>query len=251
MRRLYGEILLVLHVVAIVSTDMWLSQYGLWCFNSLSFSLLGDHNINTLSLAPNTAQLEESNSLRDEAQHSNTENIYPEPSVSSENTPTNYQARALYDFSPASTAELRLYVGDIISFITTIDADWLQGTLDGKVGMFPAAFIEFIDLSQLESSRSSRTATVLYDFQAEVTEEVNLFSGQVVSIIGETDGDWTRVQTASGASGLCPTCFLDQSSDTLTGSVDNHQQTNLSISEWRPLFAKWRPLFAFYSIRQK
>lgn len=131
----------------------------------------------------------------------------------------NTQAKVLYDFKAELPTELTIRTGDTISFIkSTTDGDWLEGTLSGKTGLFPAAFVEIISSNTYKESPApelpAQQALVLYDFQAETQEEVNLYQGQSVSIIElDNPSDWTRIRTSSGSEGLCPTSFLDMSSN--------------------------------------
>ncbi|XP_071089029.1 SH3 domain-containing protein 19-like [Haliotis cracherodii] len=56
------------------------------------------------------------------------------------------QARALYDFQGESDQELSFKVGDVILLGGDVagSPDWRYGDLDGRSGMFPAAFVEVI-----------------------------------------------------------------------------------------------------------
>lgn len=134
----------------------------------------------------------------------------------------NIQGRALYDFTAESQTELSLRAGDIISFISTVDSEWLQGTLDGKTGIFPTAFVKFIDELSTSDAVKLPSATVAYDFQAEVENEVNLLRGQRVYVISESNNEWARVRTESGSEGLCPTSFLN---------IDSRQATTGALTD--------------------
>lgn len=48
---------------------------------------------------------------------------------------------ALYDYDPQESDELQLTEGDVIEIIKK-DGDWWEGKLKGKVGMFPANYVE-------------------------------------------------------------------------------------------------------------
>jgi len=52
------------------------------------------------------------------------------------------QARALYDFDPQDTEELGFKAGDIITIIQAVDAEWWQGEVDGRQGIFPVSYVE-------------------------------------------------------------------------------------------------------------
>jgi signal transducing adaptor molecule len=56
-----------------------------------------------------------------------------------------FQVRALYDFHPTDTGELRLQKGDIVNVHDhTTFPDWWKGSLNGNVGIFPANYVEKI-----------------------------------------------------------------------------------------------------------
>nr|XP_054754921.1 SH3 domain-containing protein 19-like [Lytechinus pictus] len=51
-------------------------------------------------------------------------------------------AKALHDFDAEDTDELTFKAGDVISITERVNDEWLMGTVNGKSGRFPAAFVE-------------------------------------------------------------------------------------------------------------
>lgn len=51
------------------------------------------------------------------------------------------QVRALYDYHARSSGELAFRKGDIITILNTIDDQWWEGSLNGKVGFVAAAYV--------------------------------------------------------------------------------------------------------------
>ena len=49
---------------------------------------------------------------------------------------------AIYDFPGETPDDLSFVVGDRIDLLEHVGADWLKGSLHGKTGMFPTAFVE-------------------------------------------------------------------------------------------------------------
>lgn len=61
------------------------------------------------------------------------------------------QCKALYDFRMTNDEEegcLSFSKGDIISVIRRVDENWAEGKLDGRIGIFPLAFVELNSLAR-------------------------------------------------------------------------------------------------------
>ncbi|KAL2085633.1 hypothetical protein ACEWY4_018953 [Coilia grayii] len=52
------------------------------------------------------------------------------------------QALALYAYEPSSPEDLEFSQGDIITVLSKVNADWLEGQCNGKIGIFPASFVQ-------------------------------------------------------------------------------------------------------------
>ena len=50
--------------------------------------------------------------------------------------------RALYDFTGKKESELNLTAGDEIVIKGEPSPDWIEGELNGKVGVFPRAYVQ-------------------------------------------------------------------------------------------------------------
>ena len=51
-------------------------------------------------------------------------------------------AVVLYEFPGEAEGDLPLSVGDEVEVLEVIDSDWMRGRVEGKQGIFPAAFVE-------------------------------------------------------------------------------------------------------------
>ncbi|KAJ8934742.1 hypothetical protein NQ318_004970 [Aromia moschata] len=61
------------------------------------------------------------------------------------------QCKALYDFRMTNDEEegcLAFNKGDIINVIRRVDENWAEGKLDGRIGIFPLAFVEMNNLAR-------------------------------------------------------------------------------------------------------
>ncbi|KAK2907155.1 hypothetical protein Q8A67_006140 [Cirrhinus molitorella] len=54
------------------------------------------------------------------------------------------RAEAVFDFSSSGRLELSLKAGDVIFLLRRVNADWLEGTVRDKTGIFPESFVNII-----------------------------------------------------------------------------------------------------------
>lgn len=83
--------------------------------------------------------------------------------------------QALYDFNTSEKNEICLKVGDIIRIVTQIDVNWLKGSLNGKVGNFPANFVKDVTLPAFTDEQTLFVA--IRSFPAEETGDLGFQKG--------------------------------------------------------------------------
>ena len=67
--------------------------------------------------------------------------------------------RALYEFPSPEPGEIPLKLGDIVEVTGRVNPDWLIGKIGQKTGNFPAAFVSFIHLPQVDNGEKIFAAT--------------------------------------------------------------------------------------------
>ena len=55
------------------------------------------------------------------------------------------RAKVTYSYSPDNEDELKLLPGQIVDVIEEIEEGWFEGSLNGKVGVFPSNFVEIVE----------------------------------------------------------------------------------------------------------
>ena len=134
--------------------------------------------------------------------------------------------------------ELTFREGDYIFLHKRLNSQWMEGEIDGNVGIFPSSFVivevelppdkdEFLngDFSPKNSSpkRGSHINTAmskiqwkvgmkgraLFHFSALYSGDLELNKGDIVRVL-RVDGDnWIEGQLANGISGSCPAAYLE------------------------------------------
>lgn len=95
--------------------------------------------------APAPAQIEEEESEVESPQDVNSPEYEAAESASPGVEGENLSAIALYDYEAADDDELSFQPDDIITGIDRIDEGWWRGECHGKLGLFPANYVELIE----------------------------------------------------------------------------------------------------------
>ncbi|KAK6746637.1 hypothetical protein RB195_000110 [Necator americanus] len=147
---------------------------------------------------------------------------FREQMASSSNYNVRPYARAVYPFTAEFSNELTLNVDDIVTLTKRIDKDWLEGSVNGKTGIFPQSFVQIVvdlpgDVSgETENKRHSSAeegigfAIVRHDFTARQSDELTVKMGDSVRILKMVSTDWVSCKDPStDASGIVPVTFLE------------------------------------------
>ena len=124
-------------------------------------------------------------------------------------------ARAKFDFEAKSGVELGFCAGVSLRLLRRIDDNWLEGELDGKVGIFPAAYVD-IELSVPSKTRENALAKSgrpyaigLFDFRGDCEGDLPFIKGELIELVGSVAGSgWMRGKTGRGE-GIFPSSFVE------------------------------------------
>ncbi|EDO38710.1 predicted protein, partial [Nematostella vectensis] len=131
-----------------------------------------------------------------------------------------------FEYEAAEPDELSLQIDDIIEDIVDEDVGWARGDLNGKKGLFPVNFVDFIE-NNAELAKSAgkasykrkllsfsstdsiagRKACVLFDYEAENADELSLVTGIEINVIREVEDGWWE-GTVDGRKGVFPSNFV-------------------------------------------
>ena len=183
--------------------------------------------------------------------------LFPKSYVKSSQRPC---ARAIYPFVGESVGELTFREGDCIYLRKRLNSQWMEGELNGDIGLFPSSFVAvevdlppeegaflngdlfFMDLTpKHEAQEKVATSKIqwtvgmkgkaLFHFTALYSGDLELNEGDVVTVLRVDDDNWLEGQLANGNSGSCPTAYLEPVYD--TDKLFENKQWN-ARTQWFP-----------------
>ncbi|RWS02758.1 dynamin-binding protein-like protein [Dinothrombium tinctorium] len=146
--------------------------------------------------------------------------------------------QAMYSFKAEFPNELSFKEGDIIHLIRYIDSEWMEGELNGKVGVFPKSFItvvvdcesnaEILQTSQVDEFPANIRARVLYDFKAQYDSDLSIKCDEIVTLKRRINEEWVEGVNQAGEVGVFPNNFVEIIDDSICGDIvsDSTQHSN-------------------------
>ncbi|XP_019751720.1 CD2-associated protein [Hippocampus comes] len=115
-----------------------------------------------------------------------------------------------FDYEALHEDELTLRKGDLIKNVCCIQEDgWMEGDLNGKRGLFPDNFVKVRAAYLLFTELKKRQCKVLFEYQPQNEDELELKVGDILEITEEVEeGWWSGV--INGKSGLFPSNFVKE-----------------------------------------
>ena len=164
--------------------------------------------------------------------------------------------RTLYEFKAEYPNELSFKQGQIVHLIKYIDDDWMQGEINGKIGIFPKNFIEIIvdceplhiasimttpqeEIPQEETPMiypSDTYARTTYDFDGEQEGDLTVRKGELITLIKKI-GHWVEAVNDNGTIGFVPFDYIEKIDDVYQNinqlnqesQINNNRDVNLAV----------------------
>ncbi|XP_060801654.1 uncharacterized protein LOC106134691 isoform X2 [Amyelois transitella] len=120
-------------------------------------------------------------------------------------------ARALYAFNGQTARELSFRKGDLINVRRQIDANWYEGEVHGRIGLFPYNYVEIMKGDVAQSPKKPTViegrARAKFDFTAQTNLELPLKKGEVVVLTRRIDQNWWEGRNGS-KTGIFPDSYV-------------------------------------------
>ena len=130
---------------------------------------------------------------------------------------------SLYPFYGEYRSELSFKAGQLIHLLRHVNKDWMEGELDGAVGIFPKSFVDIIvdvheenptedgsfDDQVTEVYPADCFARVLFDFVAVEPNDLELTEGSTITLLRKIGNDWVEAMDDAGNIGICPLNYVE------------------------------------------
>ncbi|XP_077355844.1 uncharacterized protein LOC144003454 [Festucalex cinctus] len=101
-------------------------------------------------------------------------------------------AVALFDFPGQTAEDLPFHKGAYIQVTEHVDSEWRRGRLDGREGLYPAAFTQACQGQPIPSQKAAvrGVAKALFAFTAEHEDELTVKPGDIITQVEPADEQW-------------------------------------------------------------
>ncbi|KAM6220417.1 vinexin [Rhynchocyon petersi] len=126
-------------------------------------------------------------------------------------------ARLKFDFQAQSPKELTLQKGDIVYIHKEVDKNWLEGEHHGRLGIFPANYVEVLPADEIPKPIKPPTYQVLeygealaqYNFKGDLDVELSFRKGERICLIRKVNENWYEGRiSGTGRQGIFPTSYI-------------------------------------------
>lgn len=123
-------------------------------------------------------------------------------------------ARALFTFTGEKKDELSFSEGVKIRLLKRIDDNWLEGELNGKIGIFPQSFVK-IEVGLPSKGEESVLADsgkpyarALCNFHGNAEDDIEFERGDLIELLSWAGEGWMKGHTGNGMIGVFPLSFV-------------------------------------------
>ncbi|XP_032188029.1 vinexin isoform X2 [Mustela erminea] len=126
-------------------------------------------------------------------------------------------ARLKFDFQAQSPKELTLKKGDIVYIHKEVDKNWLEGEHHGRLGIFPANYVEVLPADEIPKPIKPPSYQVLeygeavaqYNFKGDLEVELSFRKGERIGLIRKVNENWYEGRIAgTGRQGIFPASYV-------------------------------------------
>ena len=146
---------------------------------------------------------------------------------------------SIYPFQGEFASELTFKPNEVIHLIRHVDSDWMEGEVNGMIGIFPKSFIKIIvDVHDAENGDHPTAnqdqqftdyphdtyARVLHDYESEFEGTLSLKAGDTLTLLRKIDDDWVEGMDDNDKIGFFPLNFLEMITESSASGL-NRQDT--------------------------
>ncbi|XP_054546496.1 vinexin isoform X2 [Talpa occidentalis] len=126
-------------------------------------------------------------------------------------------ARLKFDFQAQSPKELTLKKGDIVYIHKEVDKNWLEGEHHGRLGIFPANYVEVLPADEIPKPIKPPTYQVLeygeavaqYNFKGDLEVELSFRKGERICLVRKVNENWYEGRiSGTGRQGIFPASYV-------------------------------------------
>uniref|UniRef100_A0A8C0XUS4 Vinexin n=1 Tax=Castor canadensis TaxID=51338 RepID=A0A8C0XUS4_CASCN len=146
--------------------------------------------------------------------------VYPSSPTLSSPPAQRKAARLKFDFQAQSPKELTLQKGDIVYIHKEVDKNWLEGEHHGRLGIFPANYVEVLPADEIPKPIKPPTYQVVeygeavaqYTFKGDLEVELSFRKGERICLIRKVNENWYEGRiTGTGRQGIFPASYVQVS----------------------------------------
>ncbi|XP_014446363.1 vinexin [Tupaia chinensis] len=126
-------------------------------------------------------------------------------------------ARLKFDFQAQSPKELTLQKGDIVYIHKEVDKNWLEGEHHGRLGIFPANYVEVLPADEVPKPIKPPTYQVVeygeavaqYTFKGDLEVELSFRKGERICLTRKVNENWYEGRiSGTGRQGIFPASYV-------------------------------------------